>query len=367
MKTTTRLQTIDTPQIGRSGFSAPADSYRPFFQPKLTIGPVDDVYEREADAVADKVMRMDSPGVYQAKADPVEIQRKCAHCEEEENLQRKEGGKKDETAEVPSSVHEVINSAGKPLDDGTRSFMENRFGYDFGNVKIHTDTVAAKSARSINALAYTSGNSIVFNEGQYSPGSESGKKLLAHELTHVVQQSSDNKRISRQEEDADDDFTTDPDPCEYSGRSDRAREIHLNLRKRAARVYSSRTSYRQFDNLIIGPSTYRLARDNGWCTMYPVIGHQRRSSHGLINFVNYCRGFGFHSNYWHKDGNIEEIPGSQSQGCARLQDSSASDTRSGDSQAFFDLVQDNDCVRLYDRNDWRVPTFKRCNSVDGCV
>src|SRR5690606_20271324 len=67
-------------------------------------------------------------------------------------------------------------------------FMENRFGYDFSHVKIHDDTVAAKSAQSINALAYTSGNNIVFNHGQYSPETNSGRKLLAHELTHVVQQ-----------------------------------------------------------------------------------------------------------------------------------------------------------------------------------
>ena len=72
----------------------------------------------------------------------------------------------------------------------SRSFMENRFGYDFSNVKIHADAVAGKSAQSINALAYTSGNNIVFNEGQYSPGTENGRRLLAHELTHTIQQGS---------------------------------------------------------------------------------------------------------------------------------------------------------------------------------
>ena len=78
--------------------------------------------------------------------------------------------------------------------------MENRFGYDFSRVKIHTDTVATKSAQSINALAYTSGNNIVFDEGQYSPNTANGKKLLAHELTHVVQQAKglQNKTIQRQ-------------------------------------------------------------------------------------------------------------------------------------------------------------------------
>ena len=80
-----------------------------------------------------------------------------------------------------------------------RNFYEPRFGYDFNNVKVHTDTVAAKSAQSINALAFTSGNNIVFNNGQYSPDTDSGKRLLGHELTHVVQQrgSVNRKKLQR--------------------------------------------------------------------------------------------------------------------------------------------------------------------------
>jgi hypothetical protein len=171
-----------------------------FFQPKLTVGPANDEYEQEADAVADKVMRMSDHEQIQTKISPVTISRKCSKCEEEEQLQRKEDGKSDEQSEVPSIVSNVLGSAGSPLDGNSRSFMENRFGYDFGSVKIHTDAMAAKSAQSINALAYTSGNRIVFNEGQYSPSTQSGMKLLAHELTHVVQQSASPalaQRISR--------------------------------------------------------------------------------------------------------------------------------------------------------------------------
>lgn len=161
-----------------------------FFQPKLTIGPVDDPYEREADAVADKVMRMNNDEErLQAKITPLSIQRKCAECEEEEKqLQRKDKGNTVAHQEAPSIVNEVIHSLGNSLDTDTKSSMENRFGYDFSNVKIHTDSLAAKSARSINAFAYTAGNNIVFNEGQYSPGTENGQRLLAHELTHVIQQ-----------------------------------------------------------------------------------------------------------------------------------------------------------------------------------
>jgi len=82
-----------------------------------------------------------------------------------------------------------LNGRGESLKNEVRNFYEPRFGYDCSNVKVHTDSVAAKSAQSINAMAYTSGNNIVFNSGQYSPNTESGKRLLGHELTHVIQQS----------------------------------------------------------------------------------------------------------------------------------------------------------------------------------
>ncbi len=91
---------------------------------------------------------------------------------------------------VPPIVHEVLNSPGQPLDAGTRAFMEPRFGHDFSRVRVHTDARAAESARVANALAYTVGKDIVFGTGQYVPGITEGKRLLAHELTHVVQQAS---------------------------------------------------------------------------------------------------------------------------------------------------------------------------------
>src|SRR6185436_815942 len=93
-----------------------------------------------------------------------------------------------ETA-VPSIVHEALNSSGRPLDGATRAFMEQRFGHDFSNVRVHTDARAAESARSINALAYTSGRDVVFGAGQHATPTSEGKRLLAHELTHVIQQS----------------------------------------------------------------------------------------------------------------------------------------------------------------------------------
>lgn len=93
--------------------------------------------------------------------------------------------------EERSPVHDVVNSGGNSLDAETRTDMESRFGgQDFGDVRVHTDGAANESAKSVNAQAYTVGSNIVFQQGNYDPGSDSGKHMLAHELTHVVQQKS---------------------------------------------------------------------------------------------------------------------------------------------------------------------------------
>ncbi|MEO8861174.1 MAG: DUF4157 domain-containing protein, partial [Ginsengibacter sp.] len=120
------------------------------------------------------------------------VQRKCAHCEEEEKeVQRKENNN-DNPTEASGETENYINalSGGNSLNEKNKTFFESRMGYDFLNVRLHTDNVATKSAQSVNALAYTSGNDIVFNENQYAPDTDNGKRLLAHELTHVVQQNS---------------------------------------------------------------------------------------------------------------------------------------------------------------------------------
>jgi outer membrane protein OmpA-like peptidoglycan-associated protein len=93
-----------------------------------------------------------------------------------------------EPATVPPIVQDVLRSPGRPLDRATRAFMESHFGHDFSQVRVHTDTRAAESARAVNARAYTVGRDIVFVSGQYSPNATSGQRLLAHELTHTVQQ-----------------------------------------------------------------------------------------------------------------------------------------------------------------------------------
>ncbi|MBK8553605.1 MAG: DUF4157 domain-containing protein [Ignavibacteria bacterium] len=144
--------------------------------------------------MADKVMRMPINKNKNTFSNPAVLRPfkgKCAECDEEEKLHRKENSNVEfEASDELQNYTGSMNSGGNYLSKGTRSFFEPRFGYDFSKVKIHNDSIAAKSAQSINALAYTSGNNIVFNQNQYSPETDRGKRLFAHELTHVVQQSS---------------------------------------------------------------------------------------------------------------------------------------------------------------------------------
>jgi len=185
-------------QIAQPGSQKTLIPSKLFIQPKLTINDPNDEYEKEADAIADQVMRNEKPFI-QAKPLPINlIQRKCAHCEEEEKkMQRKEMNGNETTIDhrLESYIGD-LNNGGRSLPDEVRNFYEPRFGYDFSNVKVHTDAVAAKSAQSINALAYTTGSHIVFNSGQYEPHSSAGQRLLGHELTHVVQQRSSNSNVS---------------------------------------------------------------------------------------------------------------------------------------------------------------------------
>lgn len=127
---------------------------------------------------------------FSAKPIPViTVQRKCKACEEEERVQRKEdSSQSSEAGSEVSSYIDSLSSKGSSLPDKWKKFFEQGLGYDFSDIKIHTDTAAVHSAQSINALAYTVGNNMVFNQNRFSPASDDGKKLLAHELTHVVQQ-----------------------------------------------------------------------------------------------------------------------------------------------------------------------------------
>lgn len=147
-------------------------------QAKLAAGQVDDPLEREADRVAHRVMRMPASGV----------SRQCAACDKVEKLQKKPAGPGSAASDAPPIVHDVLRSPGQPLDAATRAYFEPRFGHDLSGVRVHTDAAAAQSAQAVNANAYTVGKNIVFGSGRFVPGTQAGRQLLAHELTHVVQQ-----------------------------------------------------------------------------------------------------------------------------------------------------------------------------------
>lgn len=150
-------------------------------QPKLTVSTPHDQYEQEADRIADQVLRTSPQPEKNTGNAGKEIHRKPAQTKEHRSTGHSE-------AQVPRSVHETLRSQGHPMDQATRSFFEPRFGHDFSQVRIHTDPRASESAKAINAKAYTFGNQIVFSSSQYQPQTPQGRHLLAHELTHVVQQ-----------------------------------------------------------------------------------------------------------------------------------------------------------------------------------
>lgn len=143
-------------------------------QRKLTIGASNDPLEQEADRIADQVMASSGHGAVGNA--PVRVQRFT-------------GSPSGQMAEAPASVERVLASPGRPLEPALRQDMEGRFGYDFSRVRVHTGGLAEQSAREVNANAYTVGNSVVFGRGQFAPNSSAGKRLITHELTHVVQQS----------------------------------------------------------------------------------------------------------------------------------------------------------------------------------
>jgi outer membrane protein OmpA-like peptidoglycan-associated protein len=132
----------------------------------LRIDKSGDGYEQEADRLAEHVTG--TPGSHHVRARASDVG----------------------TATAPPSVHKVLRSSGQPLDSATRAFMEPRFGHDFSQVRIHSDAAAAKSARDVSAHAYTVGQDIVFGAGRFAPHTREGQRLIAHELTHVVQKSS---------------------------------------------------------------------------------------------------------------------------------------------------------------------------------
>lgn len=197
--------------------SAPSDTTTSGTATGLSLSQPGDAQEREAESVAEKVMRMAEPGPpslidsqsvrgsTSTSPSISTVQRLCADCENEKSKRERADlpvvagdaalvsrsadadGTRQVSAPVAASIHDM-QGGGAPLPDATRAFFEPRFGADFSQVRLHTNAQAADTAKSINAKAFTIGRDIAFSAGQYAPESHEGQRLLAHELTHVVQQ-----------------------------------------------------------------------------------------------------------------------------------------------------------------------------------
>lgn len=218
--------------FGKSGQEKNGKSNAPFFQTKLNIGQPNDVYEKEADTVASKVVnnQSSSPVVQQKEIKSVqklatpkeeerlstnedrmredkmvqekpEVQRMCSECEKEKEDGKEKVQKKAENGGAASthlsSRIEGSKGKGSRLPNNTLREMNNSFGVDFSHVSIHTDDEAKQMSRELSAQAFTYGSDVYFNSGKYDTNSLAGKELLAHELTHVVQQKGE--VIQRQE------------------------------------------------------------------------------------------------------------------------------------------------------------------------
>lgn len=182
-------------------------------QRKLTVSQPGDRYEQEADRVAEQVMRMPEPrsrktAIISLSDQGISLQRLCTECEEELQrsalLEEKEalvqaeqipGRELNVTPDLETQIQN-LKGGGQSLPESARSFFEPRFGYDFSQVRVHTDTQASELARAVNARAFTVGQDIVFGSGEYASETTAGKTLLAHELTHVLQQTGENSTLA---------------------------------------------------------------------------------------------------------------------------------------------------------------------------
>jgi len=154
------------------------EAMRAMVQPSLSISQPGDASEVEADRAADEIMRMPDlavAGPQISRMGDASVHRSCAACSTTQS-------------DLSAIVARAVSGTGRALDEDTRGFMESRFGYDFNDVRIHTGSRAAESARALQAQAYTVGSDIVFAAGRYAPETNSGRRLIAHELAHTVQQ-----------------------------------------------------------------------------------------------------------------------------------------------------------------------------------
>lgn len=162
-------------------------------QAKLTIGQPGDMYEREADEVAERVTRSAAARSIQRKCAACAAGVPCSECQHEERVQAKEAGAP--VLRVPARAEASIASlrgGGQPLPSSVRAVFEPLFQRDFSRVRIHTGREASEAASAVQARAFTAGRDVAFASGEYDPQSREGRRLLAHELTHVLQQDARN-------------------------------------------------------------------------------------------------------------------------------------------------------------------------------
>lgn len=153
-------------------------------QPKLKTSSPSDALEHEADATAERVMRMSTPQIQRQCAACAAGGPPCAKCADEAR------SKAESSTDAPSVSGNSLQGLGegRPLDSASRAFFEPRFGQGFSQVRVHDGGAAAASARALRARAFTYGGDVVFAPGEYAPATQEGRRLLAHELTHVIQQ-----------------------------------------------------------------------------------------------------------------------------------------------------------------------------------
>ena len=197
----------DSMKTGGSASKAVNNILRAGVQPKLKIGTVNDPAEVEADYVADQVMRMPTPAnngaeIF-AKSNPNDINRKCTDCGDKEKIQRKEfpdivmkSSSEDGGTAASPEASSAINSLGSgiALPASERAFFEPRFGQDLSHIRVHTGGTADAASQSISARAFSLGNNIAFANGEYQPGTQSGRTLMAHEIAHTLQGTKEIKR-----------------------------------------------------------------------------------------------------------------------------------------------------------------------------
>ena len=162
-------------------------------QTKLTVNEPGDIYEQEADRVADQVMA--GPTHANVRSAPLQLQRFA-------------GPSHGQVGAAPVSVDQTLASPGRPLEQAFRQDMEQRFGHDFSRVRVHTGAAAEQSAQDVKAHAYTIGHNVVFGTGQFAPGTTEGRRLIAHELTHVVHQTGSGMPFIQRKEKEDQHNTT---------------------------------------------------------------------------------------------------------------------------------------------------------------